>query len=298
MNVSNYLLATQHIEGWFFPIDAHLFAGIDVMQKHMNVRGNLFEIGVHHGKTAIFLANLAAPDESLGVCDVFDRQELNVDHSGGGSRALFEKNMKIHACTVNLRVFAKPSSQLTTEDTTTTCRFFHIDGGHRAQDVYSDLETADRALLAEGVVAVDDVFNPNWPGVSEGVYRFLSERPKVFAPITIGGNKVFFARPGMAQRYHIDALPKDAPFDLGEKEWLGYNVPTVLRRAWVDLDPLAAARLHFIPRTWRDRLLRYPLTIRLYVAARGLRSDAAKKCKRTSPRCYQSPGRKLRTSRC
>jgi Methyltransferase domain len=257
MIVSDYLDATRHVEGWFFPIDAHLFAAADLMQRRLNVRGNLFEIGVHHGKTAIFLAHLASPHEILGVCDVFDRQELNVDGSGGASRALFEKNMSMYACTASLRVFEKPSSQLTAEDTTTTCRFFHIDGGHRPQDVYTDLESADRALLSDGVVAVDDVFNANWPGVSEGVYRFLSERPRVFAPIAIGGNKVLFARPGMTQRYRIDALPQDSPFILGEKEWLGYNVPTVLRRAWVDLDPLAAARLHFIPRTLGDRLRRY-----------------------------------------
>jgi len=257
MNVRDYFNATQSIEGWFFPIDAHLFATIDVLQKRMNVRGNLFEIGVHHGKTAIFLAHLASPDERLGVCDVFDQQELNVDHSGAGSRDLFEKNMRMHAHAVSLQVFAKPSSLLTTEDTTTTCRFFHIDGGHRPQDAYTDLETADRALLPQGVVAIDDVFNPNWPGVSEGVYRFLWERPNVFAPILIGGNKVLFARPSMTQNYRIEGLPQDAPFYLGEKEWLGYPVPTVVRRAWVDLDPLGAARLHFIPRTWRDRVLRY-----------------------------------------
>jgi Methyltransferase domain len=256
MNVAHYLSATQHVEGWFFPIDAHLFATTDATQKRMNVRGNLFEIGAHRGKSAIFLAHLASRQEILGVCDLFDQQELNVDHSGCGSRVLFEKNMRMHARTTNLRVFAKPSAQLTPEDTTTICRFFHIDGGHRPQDVYTDLETADRALLPHGVVAVDDVFNPSWPGVSEGVYRFLSERPKVFAPIAIGGNKVLFARPGMAQHYRIDALPPDAPFDLAEKEWLGYSVPTVLRRAWVDLDPLAAARLHFRPRTWRDRIRR------------------------------------------
>jgi hypothetical protein len=257
VNVPGYLNATQHVEGWFFPIDAHLFSAVDALQKRLNIRGNLFEIGVHHGKTAIFLAHLASAHEALGVCDVFDQQELNVDHSGEGNLARFEENMRIHACAANLRVFAKPSSELTGEDTTTTCRFFHIDGGHRPQDVYTDFETADRALIEEGVVAVDDVFNPNWPGVSEGVYSFLSDRQKVFAPIVIGGNKVLFARPAMVQRYRIDALPKDVPFDLGEKEWLGYSVPTVLRRAWVDLDPLAAARLHFIPRTLQDRWRRY-----------------------------------------
>ena len=260
MNVFNYLNTTQHIEGWFFPVDAHLFAAVDAMQKRMSIHGNLFEIGVHHGKTAIFLAQLASVHETLGVCDIFDRQELNVDHSGGGNLLRFKRNMNMYAGATTLRVFAKPSSQLTAADTTTTCRFFHIDGGHRPQDVYTDMETADRALLAEGVVAVDDVFNPNWPGVSEGVYHFFSEKTKVFAPIVIGGNKVIFARPGMEQHYRINALPKEMPFDVGEKEWLGYTVPTVIRRAWVDLEPLTAARLHFMPQTLRDRLRRYFLS--------------------------------------
>src|SRR5262245_17991069 len=158
MNVSEYLNETRQSEGWFFPIDAHLFAVAVAMQKAMNVHGNLFEIGVHHGKTAIFLARLASPNEVLGVCDVFDRQELNIDRSGSGNRTRFENNMREHAGGTDLRIFMKLSSELTIEDTTDKCRFFHIDGGHRPQDVYTDLATADRALVAEGIVAVDDVF--------------------------------------------------------------------------------------------------------------------------------------------
>ena len=53
-----YLRATSAVEGWFFPIDAYLFAAIDEIQKRAGITGNLFEIGVHHGKTAIFLARM------------------------------------------------------------------------------------------------------------------------------------------------------------------------------------------------------------------------------------------------
>src|SRR5262249_3548882 len=155
----------------------------------------------------------------------------NIDRSGSGNRARFENNMREHAGRTDLRIFMKSSSELTIEDTTDKCRFFHIDGGHRPQDVYADLATADRALVAEGIVAVDDVFNPNWPGVGEGVYRYFAERPNVFAPIVIGGNKVLFSRPAMAKRYRIDAVPGGMPFDLDQKEWLGSTVPTVIRRA-------------------------------------------------------------------
>jgi hypothetical protein len=234
------LRETRDVEGWFFPIDADLFAAVDEAQRRAGIRGNLFEIGVHHGKTAIFLARMLAVGEVLGVCDVFERQELNRDRSGEGSRELFEKNMRAFGRPA--RVFAKLSSELTVDDTTTDCRFFHIDGGHRPEDVIADLATADRALHANGVVAVDDVFNPSWPGVSEGFYRFFAARPDAFAPILIGGNKVFLARP--EARYSFDDLEGTPAFASGYKEWLGRRVMAANRLSWVDLDPAGAAKLH------------------------------------------------------
>jgi len=242
-DVAEYLRATRGVEGWFFPIDAYLFAAIDELQQREGIAGNLFEIGVHHGKTAIFLARMRRGAEILGVCDVFEQQQLNRDRSGEGSRELFENNMRAFGGPA--RVFAKPSSELTVDDTTAGCRFFHIDGGHRPEDVIADLETASRALNANGVVALDDLFNPSWPGVSEGFYRFIAAHPTVFAPILIGGNKVFFAREG--RRYAFEGLAafvNTPAFVFEEKEWLGRRVMTAVRLSWVDLDPQGAARLH------------------------------------------------------
>lgn len=237
----DYLESTRDVEGWFFPIDAHLFAIVDEIQKREGITGNLFEIGVHHGKTALFLSKMAAQGETLGVCDVFDQQELNRDRSGEGNRAIFERHMQAHRA--KARVFAKLSSALTAEDTTRNCRFVHIDGGHRPEDVLNDLQVAERALLPEGVVAVDDVFNANWPGVSEGFYRYQG----ALVPIAIGGNKVLLARePERYERHwkEFEDFITPEPFVFGYKEWLGRNVLTLIRLAWVDLDPAGAARLH------------------------------------------------------
>jgi SAM-dependent methyltransferase len=239
-----YLDETREIEGWFFPVDAYLFGYIDEVQRRESIAGNLYEIGVHHGKTAAFLARMRRDGELLGVCDVFDQQALNVDRSGEGNRAIFERNLRGH----DVRVHARLSSALTEDDTTESCRFFHIDGGHRAEDVVNDLEVASRALLPDGVVAVDDLFNPNWPGVGEGFYRFIAANPEVFVPIVIGGNKVLLARPDAASRYerHWNGTQAavDAPFHFDFKDWLGRRVLTAIRLAWVDLDPQGAARMH------------------------------------------------------
>jgi hypothetical protein len=250
-HVQQFLDDTESVEGWFFPIDASLFGALDEIQKRERIRGDLFEIGVHHGKSAILLGRMLAAGERLGVCDVFGQQELNVDHSGEGSRELFLRNLSRHASGAEVRVFAKRSDQLTPEETTTRCRFMHIDGGHRPADVVNDLQISERALSADGVVVVDDPFNPSWPGVGEGLYDYFARPARVFAPIIIGGNKAYFVRAAAVGRYRpwLERIAngeffQTAAFAFEWKEWLGHNVLTASRRDWVDLHPIAAARLH------------------------------------------------------
>jgi hypothetical protein len=253
-DVRDYLRSTAGVKGWFFPIDASLFGAIDEIHKLEGVTGNLFEIGVHHGKSTVLLAKSKRAGEQLGVCDIFEDQGLNRDASGKGDREIFLDNVRTLAGLEEqaLRVFSKSSSDLSVADTTEACRFFHIDGGHWPEIVVSDLATADRALLPEGVVAVDDVFNPNWPGVGEGFYRFMREHPGRFVPIVIGANKVFLARPGFAETFRTYCTPpreflkfvEAAPFSFGDKEWMGRPVLTAIRHSWVDISPVRTALSH------------------------------------------------------
>ncbi len=266
--IRKYIASVTHIDGWFFPIDAWLFGAIDEIQRVEGIVGNLFEIGVHHGKTSLLLGRFARNDEFLGVCDVFEDQVLNKDGSGKGNKEIFLGNMRSlgRIREEQLRVFAKSSAELNVADTTVQCRFFHIDGGHWPDIVVSDLRTADAALHGDGVVAVDDLFNPNWPGVGEGFYRFEREHPGRFCPIAIGGNKVFFARHGFAAKFHKYCSPSEdfsrfvdsAPFTFEFKDWLGHKVLTAIRHAWVDIQPVGAALSHVSPSAWMmaRRLLR------------------------------------------
>jgi hypothetical protein len=47
------------------------------------VEGHLFEVGVHHGRSAVLLSQLARRGERLGVCDLFGEQGHNVSVSAG-----------------------------------------------------------------------------------------------------------------------------------------------------------------------------------------------------------------------
>ena len=56
------------ISGWFSREAAMLFACLDETPGREGIHGDFFEIGVHHGRSAVFLASmLRAPGESLGV---------------------------------------------------------------------------------------------------------------------------------------------------------------------------------------------------------------------------------------
>jgi len=144
----------------------------------------------------------------------------------------------------------------------------HIDGGHRPADVINDLHVAERALAADGVVVVDDPFNPSWPGVGEGLYAYFASAARAFAPIIIGGNKAYFVRESAIERYRpwLERIAngeffRSPAFRFEWKEWLGHRVLTASRRDWVDLHPLAAARLHHRGGAFRKWLLRLLATL-------------------------------------
>jgi hypothetical protein len=193
---------TRRIEGWISPGAALLFALIDEVQRKQGVTGGLFEIGVHHGKSAVLLCAMARVGESVGVCDLFGSQALNVSASGAGDRATFERNVGefVRGGPGRLTVFEKASADLTPDEVGRGQRIFHVDGGHLIEESLSDIRLGADVLHEHGVIIVDDPFRADWPGVTEAILRFLQEQ-REFAPVVIGFNKLVLARSETAPTY-------------------------------------------------------------------------------------------------
>ena len=68
---------------------------VDKIQSDNNVKGNVGEIGVHHGKSFIPLTCLAREDERAIAIDCFHDQKFNVDKSGKGSLEHLKENCKL-----------------------------------------------------------------------------------------------------------------------------------------------------------------------------------------------------------
>jgi hypothetical protein len=67
-----YIQEMGSVPGWFLEVDAHVFVGMDSVQRARGIHGDLLEIGVYYGKSAILLGYCVRPGEHLVVCDVFE----------------------------------------------------------------------------------------------------------------------------------------------------------------------------------------------------------------------------------
>ena len=196
------LASTRCIEGWLAFEAGMLFAWIDDIQRKTCINGDLFEIGVHHGKSAVLFGSFAIPGlQKLGVCDIFENQGENLSRSGCGDRQVFEANLQKYIPPgVEVTIFSKSSLLLTPQEIGMRYRFFHIDGGHDVSEALNDLRLAAETTLAEGVIVIDDPFNAEWPGVTEAILEFLLERKEFCAPIA-GFNKMLLVRRQFADLY-------------------------------------------------------------------------------------------------
>lgn len=259
----------KSVEGWLLEDAAGLMAFLDMVQKQQHITGDFFEIGVHHGLSTAFMAGLLRPKESIHVCDLFNQQDKNISASGQGDFAIFSQTMERFAPNRLGEVYTMPSSALSAASLPATIRFFHIDGGHSPDEVMQDIQLAATATLPEGIILIDDPFNDPWPGVTEGIFRFLAMQQE-WVPLVLGFNKLALVHIDHSQPY-IQALDDpalqrayrlDYPIRYKRSMLFGhplrvFNVPAHLmykhRSPWIMLK--RKLRQSSWVREWRNRVL-------------------------------------------
>jgi hypothetical protein len=195
---ANRIVTEANVEGWLGGNIHHVVSFIDGLHQAQGLKGDIAEIGIHHGRLFFVLAAAAREDERCYAIDLFDQQELNVDSSGQGSKATFLKHAEelFPEVLPRLELIAGDSMGLTLpflrdKIPTKGLRIFSVDGGHTAPHAINDLVIAQELLLGGGIVLLDDFFGPHWPGVTEGFFRFMAEHNRRMAPLMIFENKLF-----------------------------------------------------------------------------------------------------------
>ncbi|WP_146747668.1 class I SAM-dependent methyltransferase [Paramagnetospirillum kuznetsovii] len=207
----------------------------ELFERH-GVTGGACEIGVHHGKYLIALHNILAPARSLGI-DVFDDQDKNVDGSGKGSYDLTRAYVdSFVADPDSVALMSKDSLTLNAADQAEILAeygrfaFFSIDGGHTAQHITYDFFLASELTSPYGIIAVDDMFHPDWPGVTEGILAALATRRSPFVPLFLTRKKLMLCHFSVAKPYHdfILGICRDVyKFDPTMVTLCGHAIPSL-----------------------------------------------------------------------
>lgn len=200
------------IHGWNGHGVFLLMEALSAYQQKAGICGALTEIGVHHGQFFVYMLMLMRRAERAVAIDLFEDQHLNMDQSGRGDRQVFTDNIRRFTPKQAERVAIRAGDSLSIASgeiatlAEMPVRMFSIDGGHWRDVVVNDLFLAADALHEGGVAILDDVFNPYFPGVGEGLSAYIHDAPPPrFAayrnaenrlrPFAIGCNKVLLCLP-------------------------------------------------------------------------------------------------------
>jgi len=188
------------IPGWFNIDDLAHFTLVLETQTSSGLRGDLLEIGCYHGRSAAVLALHLQPGERLFLADAFD---LPLSDPYGDTATPEKVWQNLAAAVPNLSrehvLIQRAYSSELTLPSDLKLRFAHVDGGHDAPTVHTDLTLCAERLMPGGVMVVDDYAHPHYPGVAEAVREFLDRQSSyhVLADLNRAGalgRKLYLAR--------------------------------------------------------------------------------------------------------
>ncbi|MFE2064503.1 class I SAM-dependent methyltransferase [Streptomyces sp. NPDC059467] len=218
------------VPGWFPVLDQLLFDWFLNRQEAAGMQGDLLEVGVYMGKSAIFTGRHLHPGEKYTVCDLFEgdapddanRAESTKSYSKL-TRRIFEDNYLAFHDELP-RVLQGPSSVVSSEVAPGSCRFVHIDASHLYEHVHGDIGAAHDLLLPEGIVVLDDFRSEHTPGVSIATWEAVLNRG--LNPICISTQKLYgtWGDAGPVQEALLEMVQGRTDCDLSTQEAAGHRI--------------------------------------------------------------------------
>ncbi|WP_160119853.1 class I SAM-dependent methyltransferase [Rhodovarius lipocyclicus] len=188
------------VTGWFSDMSAGIMDAFLDFQDQKGVPGDMMEIGVAYGRSALLMNLHTQPREHfIGV----DCNAPLLEQAAEQLRAQGTGQVITHGC---------ESQTLSAEDFRPgSVRFMHIDGDHGRGALMNDLTIANQVVGPEGMLVLDDFLAPQFLPATAGVFEWLTLHPKRFEIVLAGHNKAYLARPEAARDYLFfirDQLPQ------------------------------------------------------------------------------------------
>ncbi|WAZ23685.1 class I SAM-dependent methyltransferase [Streptomyces cinnabarinus] len=231
------------VPGWFPALDQTLFTWFLQRQESLGQRGDLLELGVYLGKSAILLGRHSRPGETFTVCDLFEddapdgaNQAESSKSYGSLTRQAFERNYLSFHDTLP-QVVQGPSSVITDVVAAGSCRFVHIDASHLYEHVHDDIGAARELLVPDGIVVLDDFRSEHTPGVSVATWEAVLNRG--LRPVCLSTQKLYgtWGDPEGVQEELLGMLRGRADCGLSVQEAAGHRLVRVRYRGMPKSQP-------------------------------------------------------------
>src|SRR5262249_24195924 len=105
-------------------------------------------------------------------------------------------------------------------------RLLSVDGGHTADCTLNDVKISEASTARNGIVIIDDYFNPSWPDVSVGVAQYMLLPASSLRPFAISPNKLYLARSHCHQDYRSVLRERVGRYYLKTSVMYGHEVDT------------------------------------------------------------------------
>lgn len=212
------------------------------------MRGDLLEVGVYMGKSAIFLGRHSRDGEGYTVCDLFEGDALDDANQAESTKSYstltqrtFEANYLAFHDTLP-RVLKGPSSIVPGEVAPASCRFVHIDASHLYEHVHNDIGAARDALLPGGIVVLDDFRSEHTPGVSVAVWEAVLTRG--LRPICLSTQKLYgtWGDPGPVQEELLAMVRGREDCNLSVQQAAGHRIVRLKSKKGMQAPPFPPSR--------------------------------------------------------
>jgi predicted O-methyltransferase YrrM len=196
------LTGLDEVPGWLGPSDRRLMEWFLAEQVASGRRGDLAELGVYFGKSAIVIGAWRQDGETFTIVDTFDEEPAdpanaaeNEQQYAGLTQQAFERSyLRFHD---RLPAIVRGESQTVVDHAAAGAhRFVHIDASHHYDQVRADIAATRTLLAPDGVVVFDDIRSVHTPGVAAAVWEEVVTGG--LKPIVISERKLYatYADPG------------------------------------------------------------------------------------------------------
>lgn len=177
----------NNVFGWFYPIDILIFYQI-LIESQNEISGDVCELGVAFGKSALGLSWLKKDSENLYLYDFF----IGDDISEEIAQSNLEKYGNINNTEFRVTdLYKLQKSEIHFEN---KLRFLHIDASHEHSAVLHDINNFADYVLPNGVICLDDWNDTSFPGINTAASEFILTNKSKWKIFAIGMNKAYLCQ--------------------------------------------------------------------------------------------------------